>query len=136
MILTEKCENDFYDWFCIAVPNEIGLSDKQIISVRRGKIELFKQLTSPMQYGVYTNFFDNFGINIDIKTTYKAESYYGFSFHIFHDKGLQNYDSGSFSNTRNDARKAALLKANELYNKQFNWMNHYPEAQQYKIIEE
>ena len=65
----------------------------------------FSCLPESMQYGVYVDFFDSVGIDIEIYTTV-----YGFDFMIKTNIFL------SYFETRAEARTAAIEKANEIYN--------------------
>ena len=109
MKLTGQCLKDFEKW----LQNE----PKSIIS-NVGNVSLcmtfpynYYQLSNSMQYGVYVDFFDSFGMQIYTKPTVeeKWSVYIDFFWHHI----LTEY---IYTKTRHEARTAAINKAIEIYN--------------------
>jgi len=110
MILTDKCKKDFERWyrdndfeFCIGYPN--GLDDTDMC-------EDFYDLPLSYQYGVYVDFFDSVGIDVNIKKFRQT----GRWFHTVFNPEMESYQG--IADTRHEARAEAIKKANEIYNKQ------------------
>lgn len=102
MKLIGKCKEDFEKWFRTNVP----LVD----------ISIFNHRTTPfsMQYGVYVDFFDSVGIYIDIKSTPSSNLPYDSNI-----KDIRNsllVTEYNYTKTRQETRKKAVEKANEIYN--------------------
>ena len=99
-MLTGKCKEDFEKWF--------------ITSQLKGtKIDNFYMQYFSMQYGVYVDFFDSVGIEL-YGGRWEVETHKGFSVLIFEEG---HYDLVR-EETRHEARKKAIEKANEIYNNQ------------------
>ena len=110
MILTDKCKKDFERWyrdndfeFCIGYPN--GLDDTDMC-------EDFYDLPLSYQYGVYVDFFDSVGIDLDVFLLRNR-----FCIMVIN-KGDEVCSELSKYRTRHEARGEAIKKANEIYNKQ------------------
>ena len=103
MILTGKTLEQFKEWYC-ANAHEF---------MRDIMIAEFNVLPFSMQYGVLVDFFDSLGIIIDLE--YQA-AFKMFNIHIIGHKG--GLYSENRINTRHEARRKAIEKANELNNKQ------------------
>ena len=91
---TGKCKEEFEKWF----------SEEQVFDL--GDIyNGFYGMGYNCQYGVYLDYFDSVGVDIEIYTTI-----HGFDFMI-----KTNIFRGYFE-TRAEARATAIEKANEIYN--------------------
>ena len=118
MKLTGQAKEDFEKWFNRPESEEYDLInnltnyDQSI----HEPIDHFRSLTTSMRYGVYVDWFDSVGIEIIVDTSYIAKDYNRWFFCIHYDGGLNDYDSGSASNNRTEARTSAIEKANEIYN--------------------
>ena len=91
MELTDKCKEAFEKWNS---ENNYGAYK-------------FEDFNDSMKYGVYVDFFDSVGIPISQSTQIDRLRLYS-SFSI---KGVIEMHK-----TRNEARKAAIQKANEIFN--------------------
>jgi hypothetical protein len=103
MKLTGKCKEDFERWYSnqkynLSATHNAGYHPNNYI-------DWFYTLPKSMQYGVYVDFFDSVGIDIEIYNTI-----HGFDFMI-----KTNIFRGYFE-TRPEARTAAIKKANEIHN--------------------
>jgi hypothetical protein len=96
-MLKGKAKEDFEKWFC------------QQKDLRHG-IDFLEDIPFSMQYGVYVDWFDSVGINIDVKTGGK-----GWYYSIF----VKNYESSDNYYCRNEARTKAIEKACEIYNSNY-----------------
>ena len=76
----------------------------------------FYQLSPSMKYGVYVDWLDSVGVKVVIKSHWMDIDTELFYFLIRWDKGFSNHHSESSNPTRNEARTAAIEKANEIYN--------------------
>jgi hypothetical protein len=99
MKLTGKCKEDFEKWYFD--------NDKNVYI----DLKSFYSLDESMQYGVYVDFFDSVGVHVEVKV---KSSFQKFNYGI-HDKN-EWIVSSAFIKTRQEARTAAIEKANELYN--------------------
>ena len=103
MILTGKCKEDFYKWY-----------------VRTGNVHysapnLFLRLPKSMQYGVYVDFFDSVEIRISMNQ-FKNTYWYDIE---------KTGDESDELKTRQEAREQAILKANEIFNKNIATLLRY-----------
>jgi hypothetical protein len=111
MKLTGKCKQDFQNWYF----NQEIFDDYYISYVpKKGMLDEFKcidfkELPKSMQYGVYVDFFDSVGINIEITNDNKHIK----TFWV--DVNAKETDDIEL-NSRSEARTAAIKKANEIYN--------------------
>jgi hypothetical protein len=94
MKLTGKCKEDFEKWYFD--------NDKNVYI----DLKSFYSLDESMQYGVYVDFFDSVGIDIDIFKTPEGKYL----------SAVEMEGNDNIHNTRQEARTAAIEKANELYN--------------------
>ena len=94
MELTDKCKEAFEKWN----------SENNY-----GKYK-FEDFNDSMQYGVYVDFFESVGLFVEVKVKPKINFNYG-----IHDR-LEWLVSSEFFNSRPEARKAAIQKANEIFN--------------------
>ena len=94
-MLTNKCKTDFENWYGNEHPNGYWYA-----------LVNFYGLPFSMQYGVYVDFFDSVGIRINI------------CFDKYFDVDINgNWEyAGKQTETRQEAREQAILKANEIYN--------------------
>jgi hypothetical protein len=112
MKLTGKCKQDFQNWYF----NQEIFDDYYITYVpKKGMLDEFKcidfkELPNSMQYGVYVDFFDSVGIYIQIETRIfdKEHPCYIYSKTVYNRVGLFK--------SRQQARTAAIEKANEIHN--------------------
>ncbi len=107
-LLTGKCKEDFQKWFLLN-NGYISLSDRYYLE--------FLEMPISFQYGVLVDFFDSVGIYVEI-----TNRVIGWNDNIieFMPTFLQKnrITRGNHNKTRPEARKQAIIKANELYNKQ------------------
>ncbi len=110
MILTGKCREDFEEW----------LEDKRhfIISVD-GTDEfwaIWYNCSKAMKYGVYVDFFDSVGI---VSEATPLDWFEDFSYYYGYTVFKRGLVCPNLTGTKslNEAREAAIKKANELYNK-------------------
>jgi hypothetical protein len=107
MELTGKCKDDFEKWYLKDQHNEEGYHDYLLRS--------FYSKGLAMQYGVYEDFFESVGYDIEIG----INSVLIFSNHFIDLLGLNVlegvvYDIGV--SNRQEARTKAIEKGNEIYN--------------------
>ena len=102
MILTGQCKEDFDKWFMKNKPEATA-------RLYCPRIKIFEVLPLSMQYGVYVDLLDSVGIIINIRSNY--DIWFNIIWHEEIDAG-----DDSFFDTRLQARKAAIEKANDLYN--------------------
>ena len=108
MILTGKCKEDFEEWMLINNKELLKYSEErysEVISMS----QLFKYLTDSMQYGVLVDFFDSVGLPININC-------YGNGFEDEWQYDITTQAEIYNSSTRQEARRQAIEKANEIYN--------------------
>ena len=109
MKLTDNCINEFQIW---AISHE-ELKFKNILGLfcinLYGFWIPFYILPDVIKYGVFVDFFDSVGIHIEISECD------GWSF-TCDSKGFDNYNSEWDFKTRQEARTAAIEKANKIYN--------------------
>ena len=102
-IINGKCKDEFEKWF-LEHYEWMSLEDKYETS--------FYDLEFEMQYGVYVNFFDEQGISIHIRPI--VRKIYNVNIHHW---GIEHdYSIGGKLKNRTEARKAAILKLNEILN--------------------
>jgi hypothetical protein len=100
MRLTGKCKEAFEKWFLKGVHN--------VENYHRYVLTSFYSKSEAMQYGVYVDFFDSIGIDLDtFRGSILLKCFYAV---------VKDFSSQPFK-TRPEARTAALEKANEIYNK-------------------
>lgn len=107
-ILTDKCKEEFESYL-----EKRMYSENAVVY----GLSYFYLVPFSMQWGIYQDFFESVGIDLDTYVVYKGEDYKGYSFNMMYEKGLNNYDAQSFSNDRPEARKQAIIKANDLFNR-------------------
>ena len=107
MELTGKCKEEFREYLLN------GILDASYT------YRYFITLPKSMQYGVYVDFFDSVDIRIDL-ISIGEPTMGGFNFfgHRFLINGFKA--NLTFINTRFEARKSAIEKANELHNEFLN----------------
>jgi hypothetical protein len=106
-MLTGKAKEDFEKWYDSNKANESAGS----VTIN----SFYGQLPPSMQYGVYVDFFDSVGIMIELRI--EVTTLFYFSIDIYTDVSYDSFCSDNFK-TRAEARKKAVEKANEIYNKQ------------------
>jgi len=104
MILTDKAKEDFEKWFVESV-----FLNQFMWDGITAPVEHFNESHTSMQYGVYVDWFDSVGMDIEICVTVAGHEYY---FMIDDDS-----DNPIMNETRHEARTKAIEKANEIYNK-------------------
>ena len=109
MKLTGKCREDFEKWY---VKNSDSLY----------YIDVFKELPESMQYGVYVDFFDSVGINIDVCHNYILDGkndniiVLGYYYELNAQPNIHVSQDCEDHKTRPESRAQAIEKANEIYN--------------------
>ena len=98
MELTGKCKDDFEEWF---------LLNNGLISLSETYLEEFNEYPENMKIGVYVDFFDENKIHLDVVKSLFSDNLYLSSV---------NDLEGIHCKTLQEARKAAINKANEIYN--------------------
>jgi hypothetical protein len=111
MKLTGKCREDFEKYFILNLYQD--RIQHTAFSHRYDILEAFYTQPQSMQYGVYVDFFDSVGINIEITNDNKDIK----TFWV--DINAKETDDVEL-NSRPEARTAAVEKANELRNAQLN----------------
>jgi len=101
MELTGKAKEQFEEYF-------YSLKDRYFNSV-----EMFYKASDSMKWGVYVDFFDSVGVYIEVGKGFDIQNYHFVidDTIIYHECDLYKYD------TRQEARTAAIEKANEIVNK-------------------
>ena len=111
-MLTGKCKKDFKEW--------LRTEDLNTFVTRTGDNwddeENFPMLPPSMQWGVYQDFFDAKGIAIEVWTYDLIE--FGVSL-MDSDNNFDELIYDPIFHTRKEAHKAAIEKANELYNENY-----------------
>lgn len=112
MKLTGQAKEDFEKWFNRPESEEYDLInnltnyDQSI----HEPIDHFRSLTASMRYGVYVDWFDSVGIEA---LAYRRGESYACESSMYNDE----YSSGiQYKPTMNEARTAAIEKANKYYN--------------------
>ena len=105
MKLTGKCKEDFEKW----QRDEDWFEDTLLFSSNATNLELFNKVTNAMKYGVYVGFF----CENDIEVRINRQN------HLDGTKYFDSYTNGYLGSweTRPEARRKAIEKANEIYNK-------------------
>jgi len=99
MQLTGRCKEEFEKW----------LDDNYNAYEFYNCMGWFEHIPS-MQYGVYVDFFDSVGYELEIFKTDELD------FNVFVSVGKAIGESGFLVSTRQEARTKAIEKANEIYN--------------------
>jgi hypothetical protein len=103
MKLTGKCEVDFEKWYCL-------FEDFYYLDL----------IPNNMKYGVHEDFFNSVGIILDIQPVleYNDSSYIKVRYYLVHVILLNSDAEYDYTEckTKQEARDAAIEKANELYN--------------------
>ena len=109
MALTGKCKEDFMDWYL-----DYELDNESIDTIPYSK---FIELPHSMQYGVYVDFFDSVGIEIEIsrENDLVAECIVDWEYMIGNNTKNICISKDTYL-TRSIARTKAIEKANEIYN--------------------
>lgn len=109
-ILTGKCKEDFETYYIKFIRKQENVGDRYCDDTL---INQFRQLPMAMKYGVLVDFFDDSDIYISVDHNEIArEFYFNISTKPMSDDIVSKHDL-----TRPEARKQAIEKANELYNK-------------------
>ena len=103
MKLTGKAKEEFEKWFVESYKNEINYGRVPMPST------LDRYIPS-MQYGVYVDFFDSVGVEVDITPQRKFYEY-----QVSWSDSDYKYDRTS-KKDRQEAREQAIKKANEIFN--------------------
>jgi len=100
MKLTEKCKEDFVEWY----------NEQDELPVMYSSFGVcWNEAPNSMQYGVYVDFFDSVGIRLEcIYDSYSSNEWY---------VGINCISQKGSFKLRTDARTEAITKANEIYNK-------------------
>lgn len=96
-MITGKCKEDFIKYLFESVGRGIRLYPYKV----------FRELEPSMQFGVLVDFFESKDLCIEICKMHLSKYYYWMI-----DDGCEE----NTFNTRNDARIAAIKRANEIYN--------------------
>lgn len=105
MKLTGQAQKDFQKWYVTKI--RLGLKGYEDLL-----LDEFYNLPDSMQYGVYVDWFDSVRIYIDCPHNEVCRKHY----YTISLKPMAN-DITCYPNlTRKEARKAAIEKANEIYN--------------------
>jgi hypothetical protein len=92
MILTQKCKQDFNEWY----------TSWMLVFLRKREITNFYEQPILMQYGEYIEFFNT--------SKYEGKPLFDYVFSIYYDLKIE-------SQTHNDLVRLSIEKANEIYNK-------------------
>lgn len=110
--LEGKCKDEFGIYFFNKYGGHIGNSVT-------GSLVFFYSMPEAMQSGVYLEFFDSVGIKIEVQLLLMPKMdkamFRGFKSVLFVDGRLVNVQASYQS--RQEALKEAITKANEIYNK-------------------
>lgn len=116
MLLTGKAKQHFETW----MKNNQGYiyPDTPLIKVRDDVFLNIEFTPESMQYGMYVEWFDSVGIYVKIQPNKSIVNNYTVEYisDIFTDKKVFDTREVGVYKTRNEAAKAAILKANEIYN--------------------
>lgn len=115
MILTDKCLKDFEKWYKAKISSleEYSLLTEKVKEIHvNWEYDYFDTRDLSMKYSVIVDFLDSVGIEIEIShdIDYEYSSPIGWIWFI---EGVEN---NKWHETRQEARKEALKKANEIYN--------------------
>jgi hypothetical protein len=106
MILTGKAKEKFEEWFRMNIPEQYdGIFTLNYEDSCYETVE-FYDLPESMQFGVYQDWADSLGYYFDIEKRFDEDGYVCF--------GNHNFERDT--NTRQEARNAAIEKLNELIN--------------------
>lgn len=122
MELTGRAKKDFEKWLEHPTANLSGrcswIGDVDSCQFNIWTIEYFYQLPESMRYGVYVDWFDSVGINVDVFTDLWAMYDPADEISFVISVEIESKDLGGLSNesTRAEARTKAIEKAKEIYN--------------------
>ena len=118
-MLTGKCKEAFEKWLSDSRKIAFGIANH---NGEGGALyymaDLFDGLDFSCQYGVIVDFFDSVGIKIEIQVRIEP-TMQGSRFRFFRPELLYKgrfYNVGASFGERGKSRKAAIEKANEIYN--------------------
>jgi len=100
MELTGDCKKKFEKWI-----NSYSIIDNNKVMFYID----FEQLNESCKYGVYIDFFESIGVFVTVINNIDSEPFYTIS-------TIGNEITSGILNTRTEARKHSILKANELTN--------------------
>lgn len=106
-MLTNKTKKDFEKWWI-----EQPYTFKPLFGSDIDLDDVFQELPFSMQIGVYQEFFDSVGV---YSNSYYCPSVKAYSWDVYYNKG-EGLRCGDYTNTRTEAQKAAIEKANEIFN--------------------
>lgn len=106
-MLTDKCKKDFEEWF---EPEPTDKEDPWARALHGNMIDEFNTLKLSMQFGVYVDFFENKGIEIDITPQYSYFEYLIAWTDINFVEGITK------DKNRSEVRKKVIEEANKIYN--------------------
>lgn len=112
-MLTGKCKEKFERWYLMTQCELESLrraTEEEWESATKDIIQRFRAWDFNMKYGVYEEFFDSLNINIWVYTS-NSETWHGAVL-----QETRYLSSLPYSKSRHEARKAAIEKANEIYN--------------------
>lgn len=110
MELTEKCKIDFEKWY-FKKHCDGNVKYKDLMPHHRQDIYgWFYGVDLSFQYGVYVDFFDSVGISVSVISITSRNFYYEVS------KWGVKHCKSDYLDARQEARKQAILTANNIYN--------------------
>jgi len=121
MNLTGECKKAFENWYMNIYHKKFTLNHLELIQATHlNRLGVFNCMPENMQYGVLVDFFDSVGVKVIDDYDINLKEYFVWIMEDFKDArtllGLDN--DTQYYKTRNEARTAAITKANELYNEQ------------------
>ena len=111
MQITGKAKEAFEKWYSENFKKPLEWTyDEDGKVIQPPSIMRFEILPDPMQYGVYVDFFDSVGIQVNVT------GWLMFTYSISYGTSNVKRLKGDTYKTRPEARTAAIEKANEIYN--------------------
>ena len=110
MEVTGKAKESFEKWMHSCKFEELELNDYGDLYEVFDVSYIFEQLPESMQYGVYVDWFDSVGVEIEITQSERFEGVWCYYF----EESMNDYQGNA--STRHKARTKAINKANTIYN--------------------
>lgn len=115
MILTGRCKEDF-EKYLFSFTDTLGYCSCYIEgAIEQDLSEIFDILPKSMRNALIIEWFDSFGINIEIAIG-RSEDLIGFDVCIWEDRFKTFQMNAIIYDSRQEATKQAIIRANEIYN--------------------
>ncbi|WP_271729995.1 hypothetical protein [Aquimarina algiphila] len=117
MKLTGEAKKDFEEWLIKDnKPSYVGFEEIGFVRHNVFSPVYFYDLPESMQWGVYQDWFDSTGVSISDWGLVLTKESIAWHCSILYECKIVSVSKGRFFNSRQEARTAAIEKANEIYN--------------------